>query len=253
MIGLVGPGPAEAMRLLALDAAATFALSEAGRILGENDPDGSPGPRLFLAGCSGGNLVRLRHDVDAATAARIRVLVADQPPWREPDVLPACLPRLAELLARDGPAQPLEPAVIHALPRGLAGSAPVRIVRSDTPDGDRLLARLARDGMPPALTAAGFVGIGDFWAPWSVALEDGEIAAMAFAARLGRQGASIGVYTFPGYRGRGLAAAVTADWANLPGLAGRALFYSALRANASSLRVVERLGLPRIGVSVRIA
>ena len=245
--------PSEAMRLLELDAAATFALSDTGRILGENDPDGSPGPRLFLAGCPGGNLVRLRHDVGEATAARIQALVADEPPWCDPDVQPACLPRLADLLARDGPAEVTGPAVIHALPRGLAGAIPARIVRGESEDGARLLARLARDGMPPALSAAGFVGVGDFWTPWCVALEDGEIASMAFAARTGPHGSSIGVYTFTGFRGRGLAAAVTADWANLPSLAGRDLFYSALQANASSLRVIARLGLPRIGISIRMA
>jgi hypothetical protein len=245
--------PAEAMGLLTVDAAVTFALSRAGRILRENDPDGSPGPRLFLAGCPGGNLVRLRHDVGEAVAARIRVLVADEPSWCDPDARPACLPELADLLSRDGPAEVMGSAVIHALPHGQASASPARIVRGDTEDGERLLARFARDGMPPALSAAGFVGVGDFWAPWCVALEGGEVAAMAFAARTGDRGASIGVYTFPGFRGRGLAAAVTADWANLPSLAGRALFYSALSANVSSLRVIERLGLPRVGVSVRIA
>ena len=244
--------PAEAMDLLTLDAAITFALSRAGRILHENDPDRSPGPRLFLAGCPGGNLVRLRHDVDQAVAARIRVLVADEPPWCDPDTLPGCLPELADLLSRDGPVEVLGSAVIHALPHGQACAIPAQIVRGDTEDGERLLAGFARDGMPPALTAAGFVGVGDFWAPWCVALEGGEVASMAFAARTGDRGGSIGVYTFPGFRGRGLAAAVTADWANLPSLAGRALFYSALGANVSSLRVIERLGLPHVGASVRI-
>jgi hypothetical protein len=244
--------PAGAMELLALDAAATFARSGTGRILHENDPDRSPGPRLFLAGCPGGNLVRLRLDVGEAVGVRIRALVAAAPPWNDPDLRPACLPELADLLSRDRPAEVMGSAVIHALPRGLAYVTDARIVRGDTEDGARLLARLARDGMPPALMEAGFVGVGDFWAPWCVALEGGEIAAMAFAARTGRLGMSIGVYTFPGFRGRGLAAAVTAAWANLPGLAGRALFYSALWENASSLRVIERLGLPRVGVSVRI-
>ncbi len=238
---------------LARDAAATFDLSGDGRILGENDPDRSPGPRLFLAGCTGGNLVHLRHDVDEAAAARIRALVAAEPPWSDPELRPACLPELTALLSREAPVEVMGSAVIHTLPRGLVFATSARIVRSETEPGDRLLARLARDGMPPDLTEAGFIGVGDFWAPWCVALEDGRIAAMAFAARTGRWGAAIGVYTFPAFRGRGLAAAVTADWANLPGLAGRALFYSALFANTSSLRVIERLGLPRVGTSLRIA
>jgi hypothetical protein len=144
-------------------------------------------------------------------------------------------------------------AVIKKIKLGLVFPISARIVRSDTDAGDGLLARLARDGMPPALIEAGFIGVEDFWPPWCVALEDGQIAAMAFAARTGRQGAAIGVYTFAAFRGRGLAAAVTADWANYPGVAGRALFYSALFANTSSLRIIARLNLPRVGISLRIS
>lgn len=244
--------PAEALRLLTLDAAATFDISGDRRIRGENDPDRSPGPRLFLAGGPGGNLVRLRHDVGEETAARMLSRVADEPPWCDPHIRPACLADLVDLLAREGPVEVMGSAVIHALPPGLPVASLAKIVRSETQEGARLLARLARDGMPQALIEAGFVGVADFWSPWCVAMKDDRIAAMAFAARTGGKSASIGVYTFPGFRGRGLAAAVTADWANHPGLAGRALFYSALSANASSLRVIERLGLPRIGVSLRV-
>jgi RimJ/RimL family protein N-acetyltransferase len=244
--------PAEALRRLAQDAVATFDLCGDGRFRCENDPDRSPGPRLFLAGCPGGNLVRLRHDVGEATAACIRARLADEPPWSDPEVRPTCLLDLTDLLSREGPVEVMGSAVIHALPRGLAFATRARIVRSETEEGGRLLARLARDGMPQALAEAGFVGVGDFWAPWCVAFEGDQIAAMAFAARTGRRGASIGVYAFPRFRGRGLAAAVTADWANHPGLAGRALFYSALSANTSSLRVIARLGLPPIGVSLRM-
>jgi len=119
-------------------------------------------------------------------------------------------------------------------------------------EGERLLQGLARDGMAPHLVKAGFVGLGDFWEPWCVALIAGEIAAMAFAARIGPFGADVGVYTFPGFRGRGLAAAVTAAWSSLPELADRTLFYSTHLANRSSRRVIERLGLRRIGLSLSI-
>jgi predicted GNAT family acetyltransferase len=115
-----------------------------------------------------------------------------------------------------------------------------------------MLSRLAEQGMPQSLREAGFVGVGDFWEPWCVAFDGGEIASMAFAARIGVFGAGIGVYTFPGFRGRGLGASVTASWSSLPSLRGRDLFYSALTTNTSSRRVTDRLGLARIGASVRI-
>jgi predicted GNAT family acetyltransferase len=81
---------------------------------------------------------------------------------------------------------------------------------------------------------------------------EGEIAAMAFAARLSDAGAEIGVYTFPAYRGQGCAAAATAAWSSLAALSGRELFYSTLTSNRSSQRVAERLGLEQIGVGLRV-
>ncbi|MGH7925599.1 MAG: GNAT family N-acetyltransferase, partial [Candidatus Binatus sp.] len=108
--------------------------------------------------------------------------------------------------------------------------------------------------MPGYMVEAGFKSVADFWEPWCVALDgnDGEIASMAFAARLGDAGAEIGVYTFPKYRGRGLAAAVTASWSSMPSLNRRALFYSTAKSNRSSQQVAARLGLRRIGASIRI-
>jgi len=82
-------------------------------------------------------------------------------------------------------------------------------------------------------------------------MEGEEIAAIAIAARLGEKGAEVGVYTFSNFRGRGLAAAVTASWSAMRSLDGRALFYSTSRSNRSSQRVAARLGLRLIGASVR--
>jgi predicted GNAT family acetyltransferase len=77
-----------------------------------------------------------------------------------------------------------------------------------------------------------------------------EIAAIAFAARVGDQGSEIGVYAFPKFRTRGFASAVTASWSSLASLNGRTLFYSTSRSNRSSQRVAARLGLRMIGASV---
>jgi predicted GNAT family acetyltransferase len=107
--------------------------------------------------------------------------------------------------------------------------------------------------MPEALVALGFVDVGEFWAPWCVALEGDEIASIAFAARLGPAGAETGVATVPALRGRGFAAAATAGWASLPALDGRTLFYSTSRTNLSSQRVAQRLGLRFIGATFSIA
>jgi predicted GNAT family acetyltransferase len=98
----------------------------------------------------------------------------------------------------------------------------------------------------------GFADVTHFWEPWCVALVRDSIAAIAFAARLGESGAEIGVVTLPEFRGRRLAAAVTAGWSSLPQLGERELFYSTTRDNVASQHVIARLGLPLVGVSMRL-
>jgi hypothetical protein len=245
----VDADPADDLRLLNLHVESVFALAASGRILRQGPPDNAEGPRLFFGGCAGGNVLRLRHDVGAPVARTARALADVEPPWTDPAVEPGCLPALADLL--DAPAK-RAPALIYRLPHGLILAAVTTIVRSGTAAGDQLLARLAEDGMPAHLVEAGFVGLDDFWEPWCAALVEGRIAALAFAARNGARALDVGVHTFPGYRGQGLATAVTAAWSSLPDLADRALFYSTHTTNRSSRRVAARLGLRRFGLSVSV-
>jgi hypothetical protein len=239
------------LRRLAKAAAASFVLAGNGRIVRENDPDGSEGPRLFMAGCPERNLVLVRQDVSDEIAQAIARTVEDERPWFDAETLPGCMDTLVEVLAREAPAASVSASLIFALPYDRP-AARASIVRSGTADGDRLLARLRGDGMPSHLVEAGFASVADFWAPWCVVLEADEIAAIAFAARLGDAAAEIGVYTFPAHRGRGLAAAATAAWSSLPELRDRELFYSTLSTNTSSRRVAARLGLEHIGMGLRI-
>jgi hypothetical protein len=244
------------LRLLRIELETMIALSPTGRILRESPPDGSEGPRLFFGGCAGGNVAAVRHDLDDEIARRAEALAAAEPPWFDIETLPACLDALIALVSGETLAQAATPALIYRLPNSLTYATDAVIVRSDQPEGVALLERLAREGMPPHLVEAGFVGLEDFWAPWCAALIGAEIAALAFAVRLGgrgaEKGAEIGVYTFPGFRGRGLAAAVTAAWSALPELADRTLFYSTHKTNVSSRRVAARLGLRQFGVSISL-
>ena len=241
---------ADDLRLLQVDIDTMFVMSASGRIERENDPDRSSGPRVFFVGCPFGNLIRVRYDLDDV-AMRILEVAAEEPPWHDPDAMPACAEKIVELLS-DGQAAAVSTALVYQLPNGLRYEHPGAIVRGDSDEGRQMLARLADRGMPDYMQTAGFKGAGDFWEPWCVAMDNGEIASMAFAARLGVSGAELGVYTFPKYRSRGLAAAVTAAWSSMRSLNQRALFYSTSKSNRSSQRVTARLGLRLIGTSVRI-
>jgi hypothetical protein len=245
------PQASEDLRLLVLESTTGFALSASGRILRQNDPDGSPGPRLFFASCAGGNLARVRHDVDDRTADEFMKLADKEPAWSDERALPSFADAVIARISADTRAMAEVAALCHRLPNGLVSDVAATIVSSGTAEGSALHARLA-DEMPPHLIEAGFLTTGDLWEPWCAAIEGGEIAALAFAARTGVEGLEVGVYTFPGFRGRGLAAGVTAAWSRLPHLTGKTLFYSCSASNSSSRRVVQRLGLRRIGLSLRI-
>lgn len=227
---------------LALDAATTFILDSQSRILRENDPDGSPGPRFFLSRCAQGALTFVRHDVSAEIATALGLLALRAP-------FPSA--EAAALLAREAPVVSTTASLIYALPHA-PHSALAGFVFSGAADGAQLLAQMQSNGVPRHLADAGFLSTADFWEPWIVAQVEGEIAAMAFTARLSAAGAAVGVYTFPAYRRRGLAAAVTEAWSALPDLRPRTLFYSHDADNSSSRRVTERLGLSRIGEGLRI-
>ena len=238
--------------LLAIQAATIFALTESGRIRRENDPERSLGPRLYLAGCESGNVVRIRHDVSDGTARAIDALVADEPPLRYPDSTPLHVDDYVALLASEAPVEQRSAGLIYRFPDHLAYEHDVTLVSSDTPEGDRLHARLADQGMPQALLALGFVAATDLWAPWCIALHEDEVASIALTARIGPIGAEVGVTTVPALRGRGFAAGATSGWALLRSLRGRALFYSTDRSNVSSQSVTDRLGLCFIGSSLRL-
>lgn len=242
----------DALELLDIDAATLFVHNPSGRILNENDPDNSAAPRMFMSGCETGNLLRLRADIDDRTAGEIRSLVANEPPLSEPDSVPQYLERYRELLAIETPVEPKSFGVVHLLPHGLKYEHDAVLVQQGAAKGDKLFAVLQRHGLPKSVVEMGFADITHFWEPWCVAMAGDEIAAIAFAARLGETGATLGLATMPAFRGRGFAAAVTAGWSSLPQLQNRTLIYSTTRDNLSSQRVIERLRLPYIGTSLRL-
>jgi hypothetical protein len=254
---------ADALALIRLDVAISYDLTASGRIAGgaaapfgprrDSPPlKRSAGARLHFAGCAGGNLAWLRHDVGDETAARVMDLAATAQPWTDPDAPPACLDEMAALLAAEAPVDIDGPEIMFRLPNGPRYDHGAVLVHSDTPPGDDLIARLQRDGLPKSLIHAGFVALDDFWWPWCVALEGEAIAAMAFTPHLRAAGAEIGVFTFPAFRGRGYAAAVTAGWASHPSLEDRTLIYGTRLANRSSRQVAARLGLEVASARVRI-
>lgn len=242
----------DARDLLALQAAALFVLDADGRIVRLNSPDTVAPPSLYMSGCADGWIVRLRADVSAGVAAQVLALVAREPPVIAAGQWPKFTDDYRRLLGVDAPLSPRQKGPIHLLPHATRSASVARIVCQHTPEGDALWARLQRDGMPAAMVADGFTDLSHFWEPWCVAMVGDEIGAIAFAARLSPQAAEIGVHTMKPFRGRRLAAAVTAGWSTMPILRQRTLFYSTLGDNLASQRVIAQLDLPFLGQSFRL-
>lgn len=234
--------------LLHLEARTLYVLTPDGRIARENDPDRSAGPQFWLAGCAGGNVARLHRSVAPEIAAAIEALVRREPPFAEPNALPRFIADYRRLL----PGAELSRDVVHALPHGLAVETGAELITSDSTAGARFVKAVATDGMPQNLVDLRMRKVEDLWAPWVILMAAGEVASMAFAARLGRDGAELGLVTVPKFRGRGFARLVTAAWTGLPELRSRRLFYGADQDNLASLSVIAQLGLRRIGVSLRL-
>jgi hypothetical protein len=238
--------PTGDLGLLAVHAATRYALTKSGRILHWTDPKRSPGPRFAIAGCAQGNVILIGHDVGEETARALLALAAGEPPFCEPGGAPVHLDEYIQLLAREAPVEKREPdGLLYSFPERLAYEHGAELVSSETPRGRRFL-----DGLPPGRQFAGWSHPvrGHIWAPWCLALHDGEIASIVETVATGAAGAECGVTTAPALRGRGFAAAAAAGWAALPPLRGRALFYGTNLSNRSSRRVTERLGLRLIGL-----
>ena len=221
-------------------------------MLHRSSPDRLEAPRLFLAVCDTGRVLRVRHDVPERTRLEIDRVATGEPSWADFNSAPTYLDEYRRILAADAPVTESHTELVWTLPEDLDFRQSTDIVFSGADRGARLLASLDRDGMPKTLMEAGFLDTAGFWSPWCVAIEGDEIASIAMAAGVGPAAAEVGLYTFPAFRGRGLGAAATAAWASHPDLRGKTLFYGTDRENVSSQRVVERLGLPFIGTGLSI-
>jgi hypothetical protein len=238
--------------LLSIQYRTLFLTSRSGRIERENDPDHSSGPRLWLAGCTLGNVGGVRCDVADGIAGEIGALLASEPPFVTRNSPPIHLDSYIELLSRGATAPTSNLGLIYQLPNGLQYESGATLITSDSDEGQRLQTLLSNHGLPDQLVKLGFGNVSDLWLPWCMALQDGQLVSVAFAARLSQAGACLGVVTVPAFRGKRYAAAVTAEWSRLPSLRSRALFYGTDQSNASSQRVVARLGLRFLGASLRL-
>jgi len=234
----------DARRLLELEAQTRFVLND-GRIASEAPPDHAPGPLLYMAA----DRIWVAESVATAVADELHRLVRDEPPLIAGRA-PAGADRYLALLPG---ARAAHGGLSYHLPHETRAPGTTRTLASGTVEAGELEARLEQDGMPPDLLELNFRTVADLWPPYCLVIEAGRIAALAFTARRGANGAELGLITLPAYRGRGLAAQAVAGWSALPDLRDLTLFYSTSETNLASQRVAAKLGLPFIGPTWEVA
>jgi RimJ/RimL family protein N-acetyltransferase len=165
-----------------------------------------------------------------------------QDPAQPPPALEPCARLLGAGLSRSaGPSFLIE---------GTPPQSPFHLIRSDASARDRL--REANPGnwhpVEWGELLQGRLG------PWVMAIEGDLVVSICHTPTpVTARAAECGVWTLPGFRGRGYAAAVTAEWAALLRPSGRNLFYSTDGDNRASQAVTRRLNLRLLGWTWRLA
>jgi hypothetical protein len=209
------------------------------------------GPDLVIASADSGSISAVGSSVSDALAARLMAITTDSgkdtSPGSPPPILEHCRGLLqaelgpVELTPGSGPSYLITESVDYR--------SDAQLVRSETSDVDWL-----RGANPGNWEAEEWLELLDGGlGPWAMAIQKALVIAICHTARIGHRGAEAGVWTRPGFRSRGHAAAVTAAWAAQWRLDDRWLFYSTWRTNLSSQKVAARLGLRSLGWSWQLA
>ena len=203
---------------------------------------------VTIAAAPGSHALWIGTEVPAAAAAELAAAFAASAPALDPAEPPLSLGRCRRILEADvAIEQHGGPSFVFS--DDVPPSSGLCTERSDQPARDAL-----RDANPGNWQP-------DEWAelldgrlgPWAMVLDGGRPVSICHTPEpLTEIGAECGVWTLPGFRGRGYAAATAAAWAEILRPTGRLLFYSTDASNRSSQRVAERLHLRPIGWTWRL-
>jgi hypothetical protein len=215
--------------LARLQARTLYLLDDADLLLAVNDVGRAPAPVCHLAATAG----RWHYWVRTELPVVERFCASTPPaPLTEPPAV------LVQALFDGPPESFCGPA--YWIPVGVRAASPYRIVAcGPDPAGDF-------DGLP------GWAGELAARQPAVAAFDGDRAVAICASARIGAEACEAGVETVPAYRGRGLAAAVTAAWAELVRDRGLLPLYSTSWDNVASQGVARRLGMIRYAATIAL-
>ncbi|WP_053644675.1 GNAT family N-acetyltransferase [Streptomyces sp. XY431] len=237
-----GPGRTDA-ELAAVQAEALYVMDDEGVLTAVNDV-GRPAPaRCFLSRTRASVRVWTSAELPAATATAIRAWAAAQPPVEDLTEVAEVPAEVARLVAGHrpvtdtfvGPAfavlDPLASPELPGLRFEVCGPDRAEVFRADFPEVTATLAERQ---------------------PTVAAFDGDRPVGVCCSARVGRWACEAGTETLPEYRGRGIASALVARWAEQVEATGRTALYSTEWDNHSSLAVARRLGLPLYAVNINL-
>jgi RimJ/RimL family protein N-acetyltransferase len=236
--------------LLRIEIETLWTHDERGRLVAARRQDAHEAAPHLVVGVApdGATVTAIGRDVPDALADELLAEVA-RSPRMAPSEVPAAFGRCEQLLRDALGDVETSGGPSYLIPRGTTFAASAEIQRSEGDPGEALRRHRPDNWRVDEWQALLNGALG----PWAIATIDGAPVSMCHSARLSERGAEAGVWTAPEHRGRGYAAAVTADWAALLAPSGRHLFYSTSADNASSQRVAARLGLRPIGWTWRLS
>lgn len=182
--------------------------------------------------------------IPADLAKAVEAAREDTPPSRLPAAVLATLDAAERRLTEAGWNVQRRVSLVYLIEPGLAFDSDAVIVRSDEASPQWMRAANPGGWHPVEWNELldGHLG------PWTMAVDGPRIVSICHTpVPLTDRTAECGVWTDPEFRGRGYAAAATAEWAALLRPSGRHLFYSTDAENISSQRVAEHLRLRLLG------
>lgn len=212
-----------------------------GRLLGSNEWDSRPAPRMHLLRTRQGTILRCRADLPDAQVRRLRALADGEPTDRALEPRPLRYEDYLDVLSDIAPAQRVwaGPVYLCADDALLPQAATIDV---DEENIDLLRGRFD-DWLPDVAHRRPFVA----------QVVDGRAVAICASVRISTAVHCAGVETHADFRGRGYGRDAVAGWARAVRACGAAPFYSTSWDNAASMRLAERLGFTFVGTDFHLA
>ncbi|MED4752585.1 GNAT family N-acetyltransferase [Brevibacillus choshinensis] len=218
--------------LMTIQAEVLFVHDRNGRLIGINEPDRQPAPRLFWGKTRTGDVLRFQRDVPDHTVAEIQAIMKQ-------DETPEKLSLVIRTFEKE-----------QSINRIWMGPAYACFTGVTSPTGAILVTEQNQSALE-----AGFSRLLSelpFRKPCYMVTENDVAVSVCFCARSTDRAAEAGVETLEDYRGRGYAALTVSSWCRAIYESQRIPLYSTSWDNYASMSVAKRLNFTLYGTDISI-